>query len=156
MNDLFTSEKQHSRASFRIGAIFLLGLLIFILIGRFCDTSLSQDEVEKKIMSSERLQRVNKICAEIPKPKDFNLVYRNIGGNSYTTSVGYQFNSKLGFEEVKQFFVAWFVSNNWVLNDLNTDISQGYFTYKVANFRISIANGSFSNSNYSISCSEEY
>jgi len=155
MDDRLSLENPTSKIRLKIVGLLLAGLTAFFLIAQYCDTSLSADNVEKKIMSSERLQRVNILCEELPKPSDFIFVYKSIGGNTFTRSLGFHFSSKLKIGEVKQFYTSWFETKNWRVDESNSDLSQGYFSFQFNKNRISIENGPFNNSNYSITCSEE-
>ena len=64
----------------------------------------SPEEIEATIAKSEALRRIDQICREFPHPQQFELEQKILGGNSESSSIGYQYNAHIPFEDVKAFY----------------------------------------------------
>jgi len=70
-------------------------------------------DVERIIEASPGLISHDQFCRGIPLPPDFELESRSLGGNSFTTAIGYTFRSRTYFAQVRDFFVERLVPDGW-------------------------------------------
>lgn len=87
-------------AARKLPITFVLGTLV-LAIG--CGQR-SRDEVEAIIAKSYSLQEVNNVCTEFPRPKTFELVNKQFGGNSGTAAIEYQYLAHTPYDSVREFY----------------------------------------------------
>jgi hypothetical protein len=134
--------------------IVLLFCLLLLLIN--CGGRTKED-VEKAIARSGGLQRVDRLCHELPKPKGFEFIYKDIGGNSFTYGISYRYRTERPRGEIRKFYADWFSENGWFARENEA------YTFRKNNQMIEIApiggavtkNGG-SEIVYSIYCTEEH
>lgn len=69
---------------------------------------------------AERIQHIDELCRSLPKPEDFELIYKSSPFNlSYSVSVDFEFYSKRSQEEILPIFVFWFTENGWTDKESN-------------------------------------
>jgi hypothetical protein len=84
-----------------------LGLCLgvaLVLIQTGCG-ELTSDEVDAKILASEKLPHIDKVCNELPKPESFKLTKKRLSGNSDKSMIIYQYVSRESFSSIQTFFV---------------------------------------------------
>ena len=94
-------------------------LIIFLAFSAVtCFRDKTPEEIEDAISRSDSLKRVNKLCAEMPKPDDFKFIRKGLAGNTNTASVVLYY---LSFEEPKknkEFYRKWAKENGWQSDNL--------------------------------------
>ena len=110
---------------------------------------LTPEQTNKLINQSESLKRVDNLCENLPKPEDFHLVRKIISGNSRTVSISHYYQSNLGYEKIKTFYLDWFNKNGWESE------YQGSLDFRKNNYIIYISKGYWAGANYSFHCAEE-
>lgn len=128
------------------------GLLAFTLAISSCFQQ--PGSVDERILKSEGLSRVDKLCQSLGKPDDFRYVSKDIGGNNHTYAVGYSFKGTSDLSSVRSFYVKWFAANGWEI-DQNYS-AEGFFAYRKAKQLIFIEQGGSVAANYVIQCEEEH
>jgi len=118
-------------------------LCIFFLVN--CGEQ-SPAEVESRIANSEVLTRVDKLCNDLPKPKDFQFVRKSISGNSFTSSISYSYKSSTPYREAREFHNKYLFANGWIIGD------SAY--YEKGNKQISLSTVDFPGAKYSLYCAE--
>jgi hypothetical protein len=96
-----------------IAGLVILVLISFILLTQFFRIDNSPEAVEKAIKSSERLNRVNQMCENLPKPEDFKFIEKSFSGNSFTSALSFLYSTKTSSTEVREVYVQWFETNGW-------------------------------------------
>lgn len=126
----------------RVITIFLLSAVLI------CCNERSQKDVEDTIKSSSRLMRVDRMCSDLPKPSDFQFITKTIKGNSFTANINYIYQSKKDFDDVKDYYYAWFNNNGWQKDD------DMVFKFRKDNRVVAIELINFPKAKYSIYCAE--
>ena len=80
------------------GLVLLALVLYLCLIFSFR----TQEEIEKIIEEYPALGEHDRMCLSIPRPSDFELFHKGIGGNNRTVSISYMFTSRLYFDQVRE------------------------------------------------------
>jgi hypothetical protein len=94
--------------------INILILLGFLFISA-CSNHRTPEEMEAAVSRSEILQRVDKLCLEMPKPNDFRFVDKQFSGNSITASISFYYRSNKSTEEMQAFYEQWAIGQDWKL-----------------------------------------
>jgi len=95
----------------KIAAIIGTAILLFVgLTQLMCRTRADSDAI---IRSSEALQKHDGFCTALPRPKDFRLAYRTVGGNSFTTAITYVYESHMSYADVRDFFLENLITQGW-------------------------------------------
>lgn len=103
--------------------------------------------------SSQKLQRVNELCTNLPKPEKFyQLDKQTLVANSDLTLVRYSFKSQRTWDEIMPGFLVWLNTNGWqsLPNDKATFIKNN----QVIAFS-TVSNDSANSANFEIYCSEK-
>jgi len=128
-------ENQSSRRVMKLALVVFFGLTLFVAaIHLTCRTA---EDSAVMIQRSEKLTEHDNFCMSLPRPADFQLLYKSLGGNSKTTAIDYTFASKRLFRDVKDFFSHELTSNGWVsTNDVTYQKDQYEITigHKSAGF----------------------
>lgn len=120
-------------------------LLIVVLLTAFLSCAPPDaQEVEKRISQSTTLQDLNQLCSDLPKPSDFKFVYKQISGNSGTTSLSFEYRSSLEIAEVNNFYNEVLPPLGWKFGRSND--------WENGNRRLSISNVDYPAADYSIYC----
>lgn len=117
----FPTESRNSRV-LKIGLLAIVGIVLAVTALQL--TCRTPSDVERIIESSPGLIEHDRFCRGIPLPPDFVLEARSLGGNSYTTAIGYTFRSRASFAEVRDFFLEHLKSKGWT----QTNLSEGFPT----------------------------
>ena len=145
----------------KFALIVLVGLVLFVTLIQLTCRTPEDDEV--LIRRSEALTAHDDFCMSLPRPADFELRYRSIGGNGYTTAISYTFASRLLFKDVRDFFSAKLTSKGWVLTDLYledmTPVGK-HVTYQKDQYEITIgpvsAGSSDTTATYYVHCAKKH
>jgi hypothetical protein len=149
-------DYQNSRV-WIFGVLVLLGLVLAMTLLQL--TCRTPEDVERIIESSPGLIEHDKFCRSIPLPSDFELESRSLGGNSYTTAIGYTFRSRKYFSEVRDFFTERLEAEGWTQTNATegsptrgaNGMSFSKDTYRVSIYII-LAAGSGHAGEYSMYC----
>jgi hypothetical protein len=122
----------------------------------------SGPDAQAKIAKSPVLKRLDELCTDIPLPPEFELVYKTTFSKNKISAVEHQFKTagKVEFEKVKNFYVAWSKTDDWVINGGSqlagmASVEGSFLQFVRGNTSVSIANGEFDGgATYSLSCSE--
>ena len=119
--------KKISEHRWKIGLGIIFAVAFFLWFSRFTyQTPLTLEQTEDLINKSERLKRIDNLCANLPKPDDFRLVSKKISGNSRTISISHYYQSEIQFEKIKEFYSDWLIQHGWKLEYENTlDFNKG-------------------------------
>lgn len=88
-------------------------VLIFIVLVVSCVGDRTAEEMNIAISKSSVLERLDKLCTEMPKPNDFRFVEKQFGGNTNLASLVFDYYSDLKPVEIKQFYSVWAKKNQW-------------------------------------------
>ena len=95
----------------KIAVIMGIGIVLAIgLITMMCRTPADSEAI---ILSTPGLQKHDQFCMSLPRPADFQVLYKMVGGNSRTTAITYWYSSKLRAADVQSFFVREMPSLGW-------------------------------------------
>jgi len=125
--------------------LVITGFLLLILAFG-CRQPESAEEVETRISKSEVLQRLDKLCTELPKPEGFKFVRKSISGNSYTVSLSYDFRAHMSYDKVYDFYRRELTSLGWKPGP------SGYSEKE--NQQVSVSHVEFGGADYSLYCAE--
>lgn len=86
--------------SWKIGCIFLV-----FVVGCHCGCrQRSREEMEAIIAKSETLRRIDQVCTEFPKPAQFELETKTLGGNAAISALEVQYVAHMPFDAVRGFY----------------------------------------------------
>ena len=141
-------EIHKSRLKIGLGIIF--GIILLSLIFYFnYRLPLNHKQIDNLIDQSEPLKKIDNLCQNLPKPKKFYFIKKNISGNSRIISVSYFYQSELENNEIKNFFSEWFLNNNWTLEYQKT------LDFRKGDLIVRIDKGYREGVDYVIYCAEE-
>lgn len=106
---------------------------------------------EKAIKNSPELQELDKMCSQIPLPKDFKFISKG-GLDDQKVTLSTYYYSETDFQEVRQLFKDYFNQKGW---DLIKEDSSYPKVIEFASdyFLVSLQNGGMSkDANYSVYC----
>ena len=96
---------------------FILLLLIFPANACLFNSSRDYEQhtkiAEERIRKNETLKRLDELCQQIPKPKDFEFLGKTAGAN--TTYVGYTYKTSFRYQQAKEFYDEYFKKEGWEL-----------------------------------------
>ncbi len=139
-----------NRRQWIYAGLVVLGLISFVLLIQFTGRDRSHEAVEKSIRKSEMLSRVDQLCRDLPKPKDFQFVNKQITGNSLEAALSFYFNTDLSYKEIQAFYLEWFNANGWT-NDNGSNGGDLWFRKNHQKIYIGLA----TTTDYAISCAED-
>ncbi len=109
MSDYYRDN--HAGKILRIGGVVMLAIILWItFIQLTCRTPADSENI---IRSSKRLSDHDRFCLDLPRPQDFELQSRMVGGNSYTIAISYKFTSQLRFADVTNDFAQKLIGQGW-------------------------------------------
>jgi len=151
-------ENPVSRRVLKLALVVLFGLALFVTVIQL--TCRTPTDSEGIIQSSASLTAHDRFCMSLPRPVDFQLRYRMVGGNSNTTAISYTFTSSLPFDEVRDFFSQELPLDGWVLTDQYlqdmTPVGK-QMTYKKEQYEITIGHESAgSPAQYYLYCAKKH
>jgi len=158
---MFDVDHQHRLGVTKIAILIVLGLLLFLaFIQLTCRTPADDDAI---IRSSSGLQKHDQFCMTLPRPTDFQLRYRSIGGNGSTMAISYYYSSNLSYREVGDFFISTLGGQGWTktgqYDDEMTPVGKSV-SFEKDNYRVVLehvsARGASQPGEYSLYCAREY
>ncbi|MFM9904553.1 MAG: hypothetical protein ACKVQJ_08290 [Pyrinomonadaceae bacterium] len=96
---------------FKISILILLGIVL--LVGFIQLTCRTPKDSEALIQNSAKLREHDAFCFGLPRPSDFELRYKMVGGNSHTVAISYWFSSSLRYTDVKDFYEQNLLPKGW-------------------------------------------
>lgn len=121
-------------------------LVLFFSLAPIACRDQSPEAVEKRILNSETLGRVNEWCNDFPKPDDFEFIRKIDSGNAFTVSISYLFRSSMSFGEVQKFYEYHLTTMGWV--------KTGSSGYEKDGRKVVIGPSQIQGARYSIYCAE--
>jgi len=153
MFDVYTERS--SRARLMYGAAVVLAIVgAAALIENACQTA---EDAEGIIHRSPSLQSLDYFCSNIPRPEDFSLRFRAVGGNAYTRQLSYFYSSDRPFSLVVDFYQSRLPNEGWTMTSLYTEdmtARSKEISFSRDDYRISIATAAFK-AKYSLTCSQK-
>ncbi|HTK26440.1 MAG TPA: hypothetical protein VL327_07770 [Pyrinomonadaceae bacterium] len=140
-----------------IGLMALFAIILFVILIQLSCNDLSPEEVESQIKASERLRDLDQYCSEIPKPQDFDLKFKTLGGNGVTTSITYWFRTGQRFAELSQFYRENLEPKGWRLTELQPEVMvprPQEIVFENDSYQISIEHDSGKLANYAFYCAK--
>ncbi len=105
------AEKSWTRIfGLTLGVMLILSMFFY----RFRDDS--PEGYQKAIEVFEGRKEVDKLCETLPRPDGTKLLSRSIEGSTQRFAVGFDFETTLQMNPVRDFYKQWFESNGWVRN----------------------------------------
>ena len=139
-----------SKLRWKIGLGVLGGMAYLTFVPYFFDRPpQTLEQVNDSVNRSKPLQRVDNLCENLPKPKDFHLINKTISGNSRTISISHYYQSNLNREKIESFYLDWFIQNGWELEYQKT------LDFRKNNLLIRINEYHSEGFDYVIRCAEE-
>lgn len=126
-------------------SLLTFGMLFLVLVSA-CRQPESAVDVENRIRESEILQRLDRLCTELPKPEGFEFVKKSISGNSFTVSLSYDFRSSMPYDRVYDYYKRVLPPLGWQPGP------SGY--YEKGSQQVSVSSVVFPNVDYSLYCAE--
>lgn len=151
-------ENPTSRRVLTLALIVLFGLALLVAVIQLTCRTPADSEV--MIGRSATLTAHDNFCLSLPRPSDFQLRYRMVGGNSNTMAISYTFDSGHMFNEVRDFFSQKLPLDGWALTDQYledmTPVGK-HVTYKKGQYQITIGHESAgSPAQYYIYCAKKH
>ena len=153
MLDLYTEVPQ--RLTLKIALLVVFAIVLLIGVVQFACTDLTPEEVEERIQKSENLRNLDRFCSDLPKPYDFKLKFKTLGGNSFTSAISYWFWTDQPFFQIKEFYKQHLESDGWKMTELwEEEMSPlpKYIRFEKERFRISIERVGAKTAKYSLYC----
>ena len=131
---MFDAQHSTNRRAFLIGLLAVIGLVSFLVLAQ--QTCRTPADSERLIESSTSLKEHDRFCLTLPRPADFELQDKMIGGNSETLAISYTFLSNLNSGKVRDFFINELGSRGW---KVNRGEDTRYSKYSLDNYTISVS-----------------
>ncbi len=110
-----------SEHRWKIALGVISGVIFLIVFSYFTYRQpLTFEETNNLINKSKNLKRIDSLCENLPKPEDFRLVSKVIGGNSRGVSISHYYQSETEYEKIKTSYLGWFTQNGWKLEYQNS------------------------------------
>lgn len=90
------------------------GVIVLSII-QFSCTDQSRHMVETRILNSEKLSEIDRVCSELPKPDSFRQVRKGLSGNANLSIIFYEFSSEQSFNSVADFYKSKSLEDGFVL-----------------------------------------
>ena len=153
MFDSYSESESHDRLKY--AAVVVLGLILLVTIIQL--TCRTPEDVEEIINSSPSLTEHDRYCSSLPRPEDFTLRFRAIGGNSYTRSISYYYYSELPFSSVMSFFrqrleTDGWKTTSWYAEDM-TAVGK-HISFEKDDYRISVETVTAPGAKFALNCSK--
>jgi hypothetical protein len=148
---------RHRRGIYGLVFLAVFAYLTFVIVT--CNSNRkTQEQIEQIISKSPKLSELDRFCRDIQKPNDFNLKYKQLGGNSLRSSISYGYKSDLRFPEVRDFYISYFEKEGWTRESLWDEAHSALprlLEYRKGKHKVSLELGNFSDANYSFSCGRD-
>lgn len=160
LRDFYEQSDINDRRRRIIMGLVILAVFAYIalVIATFSNEP-PQEEIEQITGNSYTLGELDRFCREIPKPKDINYKCKKLGGNSITSNITYGYKTDLRFSEVRDFYISYFEKEGWTQESLwenERSALPRLLDYRKGKHKVSLELGSFSEANYSFSCSLDH
>lgn len=143
---MFDVDDRHRLRITKIAVLIVLGLVLFLALIQF--TRRTPADSGALIEKSAPLKDHDSFCIGLPRPSDFELKYKMVGGNSRTVAISYWFSSSLGSTEVKDFFARNLAKEGWTG-------TEAVFTKDDYKLTIELDNAVSQPKLYSVDCARE-
>lgn len=112
---MFGVDERHWLRVTKIAVVIVLGLAVFLALIQF--TCRTPADWKALIEKSASLKDHDSFCMGLPRPSDFELKYKMVGGNSRTVAISYRFSSTLRSTEVQDFYLRQLTQDGWTGTD---------------------------------------
>ena len=154
-----SDEIQFNRRVFKFALVVIFGLALFLTVIQLtCRTPKDSAVI---IQESKTLSAHDTLCMSLPRPHDFELRYKMVGGNSKRTAITYTFASRHPFNDVRNFFSQELAAKGWILTDLYLEEMtplEKHLTYQKGQYEITIGHQSAGSSDslaeYTVNCAK--
>jgi hypothetical protein len=145
-----------------LSACLLLSLGVFGCIDRgspiFKKVSNQEDErwtrsTEKLISSSERLQKLDAVCRDLPYFSETNPARK--GASRKNDALYYHYRLEVDFERVKELVIKHLVGDGWVQTKTEYGLWENQIEFEKDTYWIQVSNGNFGESNYATNCQDK-
>jgi hypothetical protein len=152
-------RKRPDRSVLKLALLTLAAIICLIaLIQLTCRT---KADSEALIENSSLLKEHDRFCLGAPRPADFALKFRMVGGNSFTTAISYTYNSDKSFAEVRDFYSEHLQAQGWARRDqYDQEMSPipKFISFEKDSYRLTLehvsARGGKSPAEYALTCSK--
>ena len=109
-------QESPDRRVLKIGISVVFGLVFLLCLIQF--TCQTPEKAEEIIETSPTLKEHDRFCMAVPRPADFKLEFRSMGGNGNTIQIAYWFDSNMRFSDVRDFYSKQLESQGWSRTEL--------------------------------------
>jgi hypothetical protein len=146
------SDKARDRWQLKVAAGFF-AVVVYLIFGLVLFSNY-REEKEVRDTETERIKRVEALCAELPKPENFVFVTRD-PPITYkdATAIIFRYQSDRELEEIMPAFTLWFNSHNWkAAANSTSSFTNGYQTITITKFDTEVGEYDPEFANYEIYC----
>ena len=123
--------------------LILLGCCTFLFVSCMATSVI---DTESEIAKSEILRRIDNLCNDLPKPRDFVFVSKSLSGNGFTVSVSYDYRTSMSLENVEKFYTDNLLALEWRIGNSGR--------FEKDHFQVSISPVQYPGAKYSLYCAE--
>lgn len=152
-------EKSFDRKVLKKGLLIFFAFVCWVMLIQF--TCRRPEDAETAIERSELLKEHDQFCRELPRPTDFQLKAKSLGGNNFTRAISYKYNSKMFYAEVRDFYLERLPQLDWVLTDqyeMEMSPIAKHVSFRKGKYRFTLehisATGSSRPGEYSVDCAK--
>lgn len=135
--------------------IHLILIIAILISGCFFRRSAEQvtAETDKQIERSESLQRLEKMCRDLPVFSSISPGKKTIG--RYGNRLTFYYRLDRDFNEIKAAYKNKFLNEGWTLIEEKSLVTEDLIEFEKATLRVYAANGLYGNENYAVDCQDK-
>ena len=103
------------RKVLKISLLLILGFICWVTVIEFLWTT--PEDSAAAIERSAILREHDQMCLDLPRPADFRLESKMLGGNSFTRSISYRYKSFLLYAQVRDYYIENLLPLGWTVSD---------------------------------------